>query len=124
MIMRQGSSGHGEDFTLVEFMLDARVRLHRKVIIFTVMPLGMLEHRVFLFDRVTTLLVSSTVEVSPLSWVRCFGGVGNTRIPFSCGQLASGRAVEDHPKGEVLAGILEMVLESSSVKEAISGPEC
>jgi len=58
MIMREGSPGHGEDFTLVEFMLDARARLHRKVIIFIVMPLGMLEHRVFLFDSVTGLLVS------------------------------------------------------------------
>jgi hypothetical protein len=42
--MRQGSPGHGEDFAAVEFVFDARACLYRKVIVFTVMPLGMLEH--------------------------------------------------------------------------------
>ncbi|MCS6924261.1 MAG: hypothetical protein NZ578_00025 [Candidatus Binatia bacterium] len=42
--MRQGSPGHGEDLALVEFMFTMRTRLYRKVIVFSVMALGTLQH--------------------------------------------------------------------------------
>ena len=58
MIMREGSSSQGEDFALVEFMFDTRACFHHKVVIFTVMPLGMLEHRFLLFGSVAGLSVS------------------------------------------------------------------